>query len=131
MIRHRMMEVEVPADFALSECSACGARPIDWKTARRLDPLLEGAYRAELSSRVTADLEVLVATRPLYEWERALGLSEGYLSKLRAEKAPSAQLVALLRLLANQPARQAELADLWAGRPTKRTPSQRPSPRKA
>lgn len=120
MMKHRLLEVEIPSDFALPECGACGARPIDWKAAKQLDPLLEKAYQKALSDLVAADLEVLANVKPIYEWERDLGLSVGYLSKVRNEKTPSAQLVALVRLLANQPSRVHEVADLWAGRSTVR-----------
>ncbi len=114
-MKHRNLEVPLPDDLALPECSSCGARPIDWKTAKSLDPILQAAWEAKLSSLVAADLEVLAAIRPLYEWERLLKLSVGYLSKIRGEKTPGAQLVVLLRLLANDPERAAELESLWAG----------------
>jgi hypothetical protein len=116
MMKHRLLEVEIPSDFPLPECGACGAQPIDWKAAKQLDPLLEKAYQKALSDLVAGDLDVLASVQPIYEWERDLGLSAGYLSKVRNEKAPSAQLVALVRLLANQPSRAREVADLWAGR---------------
>lgn len=118
MMKHRLLEVEVAPEFALPECGSCGARPINWKTAELLDPVLEKAYQQKLSALIAADIELLAKVKPLYEWERELGLSAGYLSKVRNEKAPSAQLVALVRLLANEPNRRAELADLWAGRAT-------------
>ena len=117
-MKHRLLEVDVPSDFPLPECGSCGARPINWRTAELLDPVLEKAYQQKLSALVGADIERLEKVKPLYEWERELGLSAGYLSKVRNEKAPSAQLVALVRLLANEPNRRAELADLWAGRAT-------------
>jgi hypothetical protein len=126
-VKHRTMLVEVPADFALPECSACGARPLDWRTAARLDPLLEAAYQSKLRQMVEADLAVLSAARPLYEWERLLGLSAGSLSRLRNDnKTPSAPLVALVRLLANDPDRRAELEALWAGRPASVVVAERP-----
>ncbi len=114
-MRHRNMEVAVPDDFALPECTACGARPLDMKTVKRLDPILEQAYADRLCAAVEADIDALAGLRPLYEWERVLNLSAGYLSKLRGSKTPSAQLAALLRLLANHPERARELESLWAG----------------
>ena len=65
MMKHRLLEVEVPPDFPLPECGLCGARPIDWKTAEMLDPVLEKAYQEKVSS----------STRPLAE--RVLGESLG------------------------------------------------------
>lgn len=110
--------VPVPGDFALPECSNCGSRPIPWKLAKQLAPHLDEAWAVLMRARVSADIEALGQVRPLYEWERLLNLSAGYLSKLKGEKTPSAPLVALLRLLANQTDRAQELEALWAGGPT-------------
>lgn len=115
-MKHRLMQVAIPDDFALPECSTCGAQPIDLKTARRLDPLLQAEYERRLSELVNKDLEALASRRPLYEWEQILGFSKGWLSKVREAKAPSAQLVALVRLIANEPAREFELRELWSSR---------------
>jgi len=124
-MRHRNMEVAVPDDFQLAECGACGARPLEMKTVKRLDPILEQAYADRLCASVEADVEALANLRPLYEWERVLNLSAGELSRLRGSKTPSAQLVVLLRLLANHPERARELESLWAG------DAQTESPRRA
>lgn len=51
------------------------------------------------------------------ELERMLGLSQGYLCRLRATKGdavPSASLVSLLALLAQEPSRIDELREYWA-----------------
>lgn len=117
-ILHRNTMVPVPDDFELPECSNCGSRPIPWKLAKQLAPRLDEAWAALMRARVSADIEALGQVRPLYEWERLLNLSGGYLSKLKGEKTPSAPLVALLRLLANQTDRADEVEALWAGRPT-------------
>lgn len=118
-MKHRNMELEVPADFPLAECSACGARPIDWRTAKKLNAVLQAAFEARLAAMVEDDLVKLSAIRPLYDWERLLNLSSGYLSKIRSAKVPGAQLVALLRLLANHPDLANELDTLWAGKPAR------------
>lgn len=113
-VTHRRVQVEVPHDFALPECAACGARPISARVAEQLDPLLEAAYQVRLQALVDADLERLAERRPLYEWEHLLGLSKGWLSKVREARAPGPQLVALVRLLANDANRERELRELWA-----------------
>ena len=113
-MRHRLMEVVVPDDFPLPECSNCGARPITLKTAKALDPILQAEYERRLSELVNKDLEQLAEVRPLYEWERIIGVSKGWLSKIREAKPPSPQLVALVRLLANEPTREHELRELWS-----------------
>lgn len=117
-VTHRRMAVEVPHDFELPECANCGARPISFKVAEKLDPLLQEAYLKRLAQLVDDDLERLAQTRPLYEWEQILGYSKGWLSKIREAKAPSPQAVALIRLMANAPEREKELKELWASRPT-------------
>lgn len=116
-MKHRNMELEIPADFRLAECSACGARPIDWRTAKKLNAVLQAAFEARLASLVEDDIVKLSAIRPLYDWERVLNLSAGYLSKIRRAKIPGAQLVALLRLLANHPDLADELDTLWTDKP--------------
>lgn len=116
VMRHRLMQVAVPDDFPLPQCSNCGARPIDLRTAQKLDPILEAAYQRRLSELVSSDLQQLAEVRPLYEWERILGFSKGWLSKIREAKTPSPQLVALIRLLANNPERELELRELWSNR---------------
>ena len=68
--------------------------------------------------------------------ERVLGLSPGYLSKLRHEKVtPSFQLDALLRLVDEAPkstlASIARMAGLTPPRPARRQPLERPRPQKS
>lgn len=121
-LTHRLMQVELPHDFALPECSACGARPISLKLAEQLDPLLEEAYQLRLRALIDADLSRLAEVRPLYEWEQLLGLSKGWLSKVREARAPGPQLVGLVRLLANDPARERELRELWSAPGAPRAP---------
>lgn len=113
-MRFRLMEVEVPADIELPQCANCKTMPINYQTAQRLDPILQVEYEKQLSKLISVDLDRLADVKPLYEWERQLGLSAGYLSKVRT-KPPSPQLVALVRLLANEPLRYEELAHLWSG----------------
>lgn len=116
-MKHRNMEVTLPDDVAVPECRTCGARPIDYRLAKKLDAVLERLWQQQLAITLAKDLEVLSEDRPLYQWEQLLGLSVGYLSKLKKAKRPSAQLVALVRLLANQPERRRELERLWARGP--------------
>lgn len=113
-LTHRRLQVEVPEDIELPECGECGARPINLKLAEKLDPILQEAYERRLAQLVNDDLDRLAARRPLYEWEQILGLSKGWLSKVREARTPGSQLVALLRLLANDPSRELELRELWA-----------------
>lgn len=114
-MKHRLLtHVPIPDDFALPECGHCGAAPIDWQTAKKLHPVLEEAYGRELILRTDEALRRLKEAKPLREWEALLGLSSGYLSKVKSETRPSAQLAALLWLLANDPARADEIRDVWS-----------------
>lgn len=117
-LRHRNAELTIPDDIELPECASCGARPISMKLAKKLEPVLEAAWSAQLRRWAAASLETLERVRPLYEWERLLNVSVGYLSKLKTSKSPSAQLVALLRLIANDPSRAGEIESLWANERT-------------
>lgn len=114
-MKHRVLPaVAIPEDFELPECGNCGAAPIDWRTAKRLDAVLEAAYGRALVERTEVALGRLKAVKPLREWEALLGLSAGYLSKVKGDAVPSAQLTGLLWLLANEPARAEELREVWS-----------------
>ncbi|HCF58412.1 MAG TPA: hypothetical protein DFS52_10515 [Myxococcales bacterium] len=107
-------DLEVPADLAIPTCSACGEELIDAQLARRLDERLAGAYEAALSSKADAAIRKLAKLVPQRDLEPLLGLSAGYLSKLKkGEKRPSSPLVAALMLLASDVNRLAELGELW------------------
>lgn len=112
---HRNMLVAVPADFPLPDCSACDARPLNARTVAEVEPHLEAAWRAQTQASARADIDTLAKAKPLYAWERLLNLSPGSLSKLPDTEQPSGPFVALLRLLANDVSRAAELDALWAG----------------
>ena len=112
-ITHKRMQVEVPAEFPLKECSNCHARPISLKTAGQLTPLLDAAYDRRLCELADQSLTQLAKIKPLYVWEQILGFSKGWLSKVREARTPGSQLVMLLRLLANDASREKELCDLW------------------
>jgi hypothetical protein len=106
--------LEVPATFAIPTCDNCGAQWADEKNASALDSLLEDRFRVELRHRVRMAIEMLVSTCSQRELERTLGLSHGYISKLRAgDRDPSPDLVGLLTLLAAEPSRIEELRSMW------------------
>lgn len=106
--------VEVPADLELPTCDNCGTEWLDETYASRLDAALEEAYRSEMGTRVLAALNSIVSTMPQRDLERLVGLSPGYLSKLRSrDRVPRPDLVALLTLLANDVERINEVKQLW------------------
>jgi hypothetical protein len=110
-----MAAVAVPADFQVPTCDLCGAERIDGPTSEALDVALEGAYAQALSHRLASALErVLSYGITQRRLEQLLGLSQGYLSRLKTERGEgSAQLVATLALLAQDRRRLDELNRLW------------------
>lgn len=107
--RHKNMpDLPVPADLAIPTCNVCSEEWIDGPTALALDRALEAAYQRQLQLLAITWLQKLaeqhVTQRHL---ERLLGLSQGYLSKIRSGAShPSPMLVGYLHLLATDPERR-------------------------
>jgi hypothetical protein len=104
----------ISADIEIPTCSNCGTEWIDRKTAERVDADLAKAGTA-LTSRAARDaIEVLGASMNQRDLESELGLSAGYLSKVKhGKETPSAALVGLLSLLAVRPVRLDEVSHVW------------------
>jgi len=102
------------AEIDETTCTRCGAEWFDRKTSERLDAAL-GEAAAALQARLVCEaIEHLTETMSQRDLEHLLGLSAGYLSKIRhGKERPSAQLVSLLALLATRPRRLGELERLW------------------
>lgn len=112
-----MTNVEVPAGLELPTCDNCNVEWLDEESASRLDAALEAVYREELGKRVRQALDELVNVIAQRELERLIGLSQGYLSKLRSgDRSPSPDLVTLLSLLANDVSRVEEVKAMWGDR---------------
>ncbi|GEL75159.1 hypothetical protein [Myxococcus virescens] len=107
-------DLEVPADLELPTCTACGTEWLDEDSTRALDMALARVYRMELSKKANAALRRL-KTAKFRQWdlEPLLGLSPGYLSKVKAGKDISPTLTAALVLLAEEPTRVDELRNNW------------------
>lgn len=112
------VDLEIPADIAIPTCtnSDCGEEWIDSALASRILAALEGVYQTVLSAKAENAIEKLKGEISQKDLERLLGLSAGYLSKLKHGKETTAPLVAVLMLLANDSSRVDELRRLWAGR---------------
>jgi transcriptional regulator with XRE-family HTH domain len=113
-------DLELPADLQLPTCSACGHQWLDAEAARRLEVVLEESYRAELVRKAEQSIEALRKHLPQRELERLLGVSSGWLSKVKNGKETSAPMAALLMLLAEQPHRLDSLRRLWFVQPESR-----------
>jgi hypothetical protein len=106
--------LEIPAEVAIPTCSNCGAEWIDRKTAGALDAALANQGASVLSAMAREAIEALAGIASQQDLEATLGLSRGYLSKIRHEReSPSAPLVALLALLAGSPSLLGEIELLW------------------
>jgi hypothetical protein len=109
-------DLELPEDLDIPTCTNCGEEWVDEEAAKKIDAAAERAYKQALLSKAERAIAAIkgtgVAQRDL---ERLLGLSAGYLSKLRAgERDTSAHLVAALMLLAKDPARVVDLREGWS-----------------
>jgi hypothetical protein len=115
-------DLEIPADLPIPTCPACGEAWLGAVTTKRLEAALGTAYRRELTLKAERAIETLRAHIPQRNLEQLIGVSGGWLSKVKKGHETSASLTALLMLLAADPSRLDELKDLWAvqGAPSKR-----------
>lgn len=106
--------LELPDEIAIPTCTACGTEWIDRKSAERLDAALAEVAGEALTRLAREAIEALGATTNQRDLEVRLGVSPGYLSKVKhGRETPSAPLVASLALLAVSPRRMQELEHVW------------------
>jgi hypothetical protein len=120
--RYRTMpRIEIPVSVGIPTCRSCGVEWVDDSTARLIDRALDTVYREELVRRTKAAIGELSHHATNQQLERLLGLSHGYVSKLKSgDRVPSPDLVAELGLLAHKPVpRLRELEAYWRA-PTKK-----------
>ncbi len=109
-----MAALPLPEDLAVPTCAECGEEWIDRATATALDAALEDEYQNRLRRLAIANLDRLAACHVTQRrLEETLGLSHGYLSKIRSGASrPSVALVSCLHLLASDPeSRMREMED--------------------
>ena len=113
-----ILALPIPADFPIPTCGRCAAEYLSPATSDRLAPLLLCSYQAALriaGSKLVNQATANISQRKL---ERLLGVSQGYLSRIKAQDGqPSSILVALLHLLA-QPGAAASLERFFAFLPS-------------
>ena len=113
--RYRNTALTLPADLLVPTCRRCKHLLLSFDAMPELAAALEATYRAELIQRAAAEITRLSRCLSQRKLEVAIDLSQGYLSRLRAgDGVPSAVLVSLLALLAEDPSRLEELARYWA-----------------
>ena len=105
----------IPEDLAVPTCGNCGAEWIGARDAERIDAALASAAGDALSRLAREALGTIVDGVTQRQLEERLGLSPGYLSKVkRGHEVPSPALVSALVLLAVRPARLRELENVWS-----------------
>ena len=104
----------IPADFPIPTCGRCAAEYLSRATCDHLAPLLLRSYQAALRSAAAKLVTAATAKISQRRLEALLGVSQGYLSRLKSQSGqPSSILVALLHLL-TQPGAAAELERFFA-----------------
>ena len=106
----------IPDSFPIPTCSRCHAEFFDVRTTEALAPLLHERYQEQLRQRAKQAIDILMLHISQRRLELLIGLSQGYLSRLRIGAGnPSAELVSHLAMLAHDPkTRLAELERYWA-----------------
>ena len=116
---YKFLELHVPETLEVPTCDRCGTEWHNDETAEAFDAAMEQAFRAELLAIAQRALEKLeqAAVRQS-DVERAIGLSAGYLSKIkRGERTPEAMLVTQLAMIAMDPkARLSEARNVWSSK---------------
>lgn len=111
-----MAALAIPEDFPIPTCSRCRTEILDADTRAALAPVLHEEYRRVLRWRVRRAIDILSQHISQRRLEILLGLSQGYLSRLRSGSgSPSPELVSNLAILAKDPKlRLSELERYWS-----------------
>ena len=111
-----MPTMELPVDLEIPSCGRCMRLYLDRMDAETLSNALQEQFLASLHTRIAIAIDTLSQHISQRKLERLFGLSQGYLSRLRAGAGnPSPELVCHLALLCQDPeARLAELERFWS-----------------
>jgi NMD protein affecting ribosome stability and mRNA decay len=123
MTKYRSMELEIPSTLEIPTCAECGSQWFDSKTDAALETALEALYQERLKDRLDGYLDKILGEGITQATlERSLGVSTGYISKLRRhERNPGSELVVLLRLLSTDPEKMIrKAADVFAAEKERR-----------
>lgn len=115
--RYRTMPaMAIPDDVAIPACGRCQSEYIDEQTSEAIAPRLQQAFLQSLRTRARIAIDILSKHISQRRLEQLLGLSQGYLSRIRAGAGnPSPELVSHLAILCQDPAtRLNELERFWA-----------------
>ena len=113
--KFRTLTLPVPARLKIPTCDHCGTEWINDTTAEALDQALDKEYRARMRDLIDATMtRISESNVPKSEIEKALGLSQGYLSHLTGDKTPSVALASELVFIAQNPRKRIQdLENLW------------------
>ena len=111
-----MPAMAIPDDVAIPMCGLCKSEFIDEQTSEAIAPRLHQAYLDSLRTRARIAIDLLSKHISQRRLEQLLGLSQGYLSRMRAGTGnPSPELVSHLATLCQDPAKRlAELERFWS-----------------
>ncbi len=111
-----MPAMAIPDDVAIPACGRCQSEYLDEQTSEAIAPRLQEAYLQSLRTRARVAIDILSKHISQRRLEQLLGLSQGYLSRIRAGAGnPSPELVGHLGILCQDPAtRLDELVRFWA-----------------
>jgi len=106
----------IPDDLPIPACGRCQSEYLDDATNTALAPKLQEAFLIDLRIRARVAVDILSHHISQRKLEQMVGLSQGYLSRLRAGASnPSPELIAHLAMLCMDPQqRLAELERFWA-----------------
>ena len=116
-IRYRTMPcMQIPNDILVPTCGRCKSEYLDEESVGILAPSLQTVYLQSLRTRTRIAIDILSKHISQRRLERVLGLSQGYLSRLRAGSGtPSPELSSHLATLCHDPpTRLMELERFWA-----------------
>jgi len=110
-----MPALELPADLRIPSCGRCTRLFLDRMDKETLSKVLQERYRASLHNRIRIAIDTLSQHISQRKLECLIGISQGYLSRLRAgDGNPSPELVGHLALLCQDPkTRLVELERFW------------------
>ena len=104
-------EYPIPAGMKLVECTRCHEMPMTPAEIEAVEGPIAELHRERMARSLDQSLRVLEKKVSIGQIEKALHVSQGYLARARTKGEPSFQLVALLRLLAEEPKRGLAMLD--------------------